>query len=52
MNERKEYSEECFFNGKLKKWIFGDINSFYYCICDNGFRGDNCEIDDNTYNNI
>lgn len=45
-----EFDEDCNFNGNLKKIIKGNQNSFYECVCDEGFRGDNCEISEHIYN--
>ena len=40
----EEKSLECFYNGKLKKEIKGNFESYYICRCDKDFVGDNCQI--------
>ncbi len=45
-------SSECYFNGKLKKEIRGNLDSFYICRCFLGFLGDNCQIRKDLYQHI
>ena len=40
----EDKSGECFYNGKLKKEIRGNYDSYYICRCDENFMGDNCQI--------
>lgn len=42
-------SGECFYNGKLKKEIRGNYESYYICRCESGFLGDNCQISKALY---
>ena len=42
-------SGECFYNGKLKKEIRGNYESYYICRCDPGYLGDNCQITKSLY---
>jgi hypothetical protein len=42
-------SLECFHNGKLKKEIRGNYESYYICRCDADYVGDNCQISRQLY---
>ncbi len=45
------YHKECYYNGKLKKEIRGNFNSYFICRCKENYTGDNCEISLSLYHN-
>lgn len=47
-----DQSQECHFNGILKKEIRGDLDSYYICRCSPGYMGDNCQISRTLYDDV
>lgn len=44
-------SAECFYDGKLRKEIRGNYESYYICRCNPGYMGDNCQISKGLFDN-
>lgn len=44
-------SEKCSFRGDLKKRERGDYDSYFFCRCNEGYVGDNCQISLNVAQN-